>query len=90
MNFQKGIKLDFICMKMKLMKKKYLQHSKNFHERYLYGKLQQILHLGLISRSYAPCTCNFPMLMHFVLILTSTLDLKLIFMFSVTTKLPVV
>ena len=45
MNFLKGIKLDFICMKIKLMKNKsYLQQ--NFHERYLYPKLQPILRRG--------------------------------------------
>ena len=67
MNFQKGIKPDFICMKMKLMKnKKYLQQK--FSPKVLVP--QTIADFTLrVSKSYVPFTCKFPMVMHFLPIL---------------------
>ena len=46
MNLQKGIKLDFICMNMKLMKNKKNICSKIVHEGYLFPKLQPFLRPG--------------------------------------------
>ena len=67
MNFLKGIKLDFICMKMKLMRnKKYLQQ--NFSRNVLVPETTADLTLR-VSKSYVPFTCKFPMVMHFVPIL---------------------
>ena len=67
MNFLKGIKIDFICIKMKLRKNKI----------YLQQKFSQKVHVPQTtadftlraSKSYVPFTCKFPMVMHFVLIL---------------------
>ena len=67
MNFKKGIKLYFICMKMKLMKnKKYLQQK--FSRKVLVSQTTADF-TSRDSKSYVPFTCNFPMVMHFVPIL---------------------
>ena len=67
MNFYKGIKLDFISMKMKLMKnKKYLQQK--FSRQVLEPKTTAAF-TSMVSKSYVPFTCKFPMVMHFVPIL---------------------
>ena len=67
MNFTKGIKLDFICMKMKLMKnKKYLQQK--FSRKVLVPQTTADF-TSRVSKSYVPFTCKFPMVMHFVPIL---------------------
>ena len=64
MSFLKGMHFDFIRMKMKLVKnKKYLQ--KNFHD------ITQTTadFMPIVSKSYVPFTCKFPVVMYFVLIL---------------------
>ena len=67
MNFKKGIKLDFICMTMKLIKnKKYLQQK--FSRKVLVPQTTADFTSG-VSKSYVPFTWNLPMVMHFVLIL---------------------
>ena len=67
MNFLKGIKLDFICMKMKLMKnKKYLQQKFSRTVRVIQTTAD---FMSRVSKSYVPFTCKFPMVMHFVPIL---------------------
>ena len=56
MNFQKGIKLDFICMKMELMKNK----------KYLPKKCSRKVHVpqttanftSRVNKSYVPFTCK--------------------------------
>ena len=67
MDFLQGIKHDFICMKMKMMKnKKYLQQ--NVSRKVLV--LQTTTDFtSRVSKSYVPFTCKFPMVMHFVPIL---------------------
>ena len=66
MNFQKGIKLDFIFMKMKLTKnKKYLQQKFSWKESVWENTTNFTFR---VSKSYVPFTCKFPMVMHFVLI----------------------
>ena len=65
MNFLKGIKLDFICMKL-MKNKKYLQQK--FSRKVVVPKTPADFTLR-ISKSYVPFTCKFPMVMHFVLIL---------------------
>ena len=63
MNFQKGIKLDLICIQMKLMKnKKYCRED--FHKRYLYPK-----RMSTVIKSYVPFTCKSLMVMNVVLVL---------------------
>ena len=65
MNFLKGIKLDFICLKMKLMKNKiYLQQKKN--SRMVLVPQTTADFTSRISKSHVPFTCKFPMVMHFV------------------------
>ena len=67
MIFLKGVKLDFICMKMKLMKnKKYLQRkcSQNLLVTQTTADFT-----SRVSKRYVPFTCKFPMVMHFVPIL---------------------
>ena len=67
MNFLKGIKLYFICMKMKLMNnKKYLQQK--FSRKVLVPKTTADF-TSRVSKSHVPLTCKFPMVMHFMLIL---------------------
>ena len=67
MNFLKGIKLDFISMKMKLMKnKKYLQQI--FSRKVLVPQTTADF-TSRVSKSYVPFTCKFSMVMHFVPIL---------------------
>ena len=67
MNFKKGIKRDFICMKMKLMKnKKYLK--KKFSRKVLVPETTDDF-TSRDSKSYVPFTCKFPMVMLFVPIL---------------------
>ena len=69
MNFQKGINIDFICMKMiqKLMKnKKYLQQK--FSQKSLVPQTTADFML-MVSKSYVPFACKFPMVMYFVPIL---------------------
>ena len=67
MNFLKVIKLDFICMKMKLMKnKKYLQWK--FSPKVLVPQIAADF-TSRVSKSHVPFTCKFPMEMHFVPIL---------------------
>ena len=64
MNFEKGLKLDFICMKMKLMKnKKYLKQ--NFSRSVLVPQTTADF-TSRVSKSYVPFTCIFPMVMYFV------------------------
>ena len=85
MNFLKSIKLDCICMKMKLMENKiYLQQ--NFLRKVLVQQTTADLTLR-VSKSYVPFTCKFPMIMHFVPILHRRCRSKTNFMFLVTTKL---
>ena len=68
MNFWKGIKLDFICMKMKLMKnKKYLQQK--FSWNVLIPETTADF-TSTVGKSYVPFTCKFPTVMHFVPILS--------------------
>ena len=67
-DFFKGIKLDFICMKMKVTKnKKYLQQK--------FSRKVLVLHatadfMSRVSKSYmyVPFTCKFLMVTHLVLI----------------------
>ena len=57
MNFQKGIKLDFICMKMKLMKnKKYLQQKFSWKVPVWETTTDFMFR---VSKSYVPFTCKF-------------------------------
>ena len=61
------MKLDFICMKMKLMKnKKYLQQK---FSRQVLEPQTTAAFTSRVSKSYVPFTCKFPMVMHFVLFL---------------------
>ena len=63
-NFLKGIKLDFICMKMKLIKnKKYLQQK---FSRKVFVPQTTADFTSRVSKSYVPFTYKFPMVMHFV------------------------
>ena len=65
MNFQKGIKLDFVCMKIKLMKNnKYLQQKCSC--KVLVQKPTTDF-TSRVGKSYVPFTCKFPMIMYFVL-----------------------
>ena len=67
MEFLKCIKLDSICMKMKLMKnEKYLQQK--FSRKILVPQTTADFK-SRVSKSNAPFTCKFPMVMHFVSIL---------------------
>ena len=67
MNFQKGIKLDFNCMKMKLTKnKKYLQQKFSWKVHVWETTTDFTFR---VSKIYVPFTCKFPMVMHLVLIL---------------------
>ena len=67
MNFLKGIKLDFICMKIKLMQnKKYSQQ--NISRMVLVPQITTDF-TSRVSKSYVPFTCKFPMVIHFVPIL---------------------
>ena len=67
MIFQIGIKLDFIYMKMKLLKnKKYLQRKCS---QKVPVPQTTVDFTSRISKSYVPFTCKFPMVMHFVTIL---------------------
>ena len=67
MEFLKYIKLDSICMKMKLMKnKKYLQQK--FSRKILVPQTTADFK-SRVSKSNVPFTCKFPMVMHFVPIL---------------------
>ena len=61
--FKKGIKLDFICIKMKLIKS---ICSTNFH---IPKTTTDFTSDSMFSKSYVPFTCKFPMVMHFVLVL---------------------
>ena len=55
MNFQKGIELDFICMKMKLTKnKKYLQQK--FSQKLLVPQTTADF-TSRVSKSYVPFAC---------------------------------
>ena len=67
MNFLKGIKLDFYCMKIKLMKHKNIC-SKKFSQKVHVPQTTADFTLRF-SKSYVPFTCEFPMVMHFVPIL---------------------
>ena len=64
MNFKKGIKLDFICMKMKLMKNK-TYWQQNFSRQALVPQTKAAF-MSRVSKSYVPFTCKFPMVIHFV------------------------
>ena len=67
MIFLKGNEIDFICMKMKLMKnKKYLQQT--FSRKVLVPQTTADFTPRIIT-SYVPFTCKFPMVMNFVPIL---------------------
>ena len=67
MIFFKGIKLDFISKKMKLMtNKKYLQQK---FSRQVPIPQTTAAFTSRVSKSYVPFTCKFPMVMHFMLIL---------------------
>ena len=67
MIFLEGNKLDFICMKMKLMKnRKYLQQK--FSRKVLVPQTTADF-TSRVSKSYVPFTCKFPMVMNFVPIL---------------------
>ena len=67
MNFKKGIELDLICMKMKLMKnKKYLKQK--FSRKVLVPQTTADF-MSRVSKSYVPFTCKFPIVMYFVSIL---------------------
>ena len=80
--FKKGIKLDFICMKMKLMKnKKNLQQK--FSQKVLVPQTTAKF-MSRISKSYVPFTCKFTMVMHFVPMQVKN---QFFSMFLVTTKL---
>ena len=58
MNFLKGIKLDFICTKMKLMKNiKYLQQKIS---RMVLVPQTTADFTSRVSKSYVPFTCKFP------------------------------
>ena len=62
--FKKGNKLDFICMKMKLMKnKKYLPQK--FSRKVLVPQTTADF-TSRVSKSYVPFTCKFPMVMNFM------------------------
>ena len=77
MNFLKGIKLDFICIKMKLMKNaKYSQQ--NFSRKVLVPQSTANF-MSRVSKSYVPFTCKFPMAMYFVPILHRCCRSKTIF-----------
>ena len=67
MILKKGIKLAFICMKMKLMKNKKYLHQK-FSKKVLVPQTTADF-TSRVSKSYAPFTCKFPMVMHSVPIL---------------------
>ena len=86
MNFSKGIKLDFICMKMKLMKnnKKYFS-KKNSRKELVPETTADIT--SWVSKSYVPFTCKSPMAMYFVPIFHSWYRSKTNFYVLVTTKL---
>ena len=61
------MKLDFICMKMKLMKdKKYLQQK--FSRKVLVPQTT-VDFTSRVCKSYVSFTCKFPVVMHFVPIL---------------------
>ena len=67
MNFKKGLKFDFICMKMKLMKnKKYFQQK--FPRNVLVPETTTDF-TSRVSKSYVPFSCKFLIVMHFVPIL---------------------
>ena len=83
--FLKGIKLDFICMKMKLMKTK--QYSQQKFSRKVLLTQTTANFTSKVSKSNVPFTCKFPMVMHFVPILHRRRRSKTNFKFSVTTKL---
>ena len=69
MNFLEGIKLQFICMKIKLIKNKiYLQQKFSRKVHVLVPQTTADFTLR-VSKSYIPFTCKFPMVMHFVPIL---------------------
>ena len=84
MYFYKVIKLGFICMKMKLTKnKKYLQRK--FSQKVLVPQTTADF-TSRVSKSYAPFTCKFPMVMHFVPILHKRYMSKLNFYVFINDK----
>ena len=79
MNLLKGIKLNFICMKMKLIKnKKYLQQKMS---RKVLVQNSTPNFLSRISKSDVVFTCKFPTVMHFVLVLPTFFESRNNFMF---------